>query len=67
MLNERLYWHILSNTYLFEAEWRTNKLTMFDSDNGFSPGRRQAIIWTNARKLLIRPLETNFNEIVIEI
>ena len=25
-----------------------NKLTIIGSDNGLSPGRRQAIIWTNA-------------------
>ena len=37
------------------------------SDNGLSPGRRQAIIWTNAGILLIRPLGTNFSEILIEI
>ena len=37
------------------------------SDNGLSPGRRQAIIWTNAGLLLIGPLETNFSEILIEI
>ena len=37
------------------------------SDNGLSPGRRQAIIWTNAGILLIRPLETNFSEIAILI
>ena len=37
------------------------------SDNGLSPVRRQAIIWTNARKLLIGPLETNFSEILIGI
>ena len=37
------------------------------SDNGLSPVRRQAIIWTNARILLIGPLGTNFSEIVIEI
>ena len=44
-----------------------NKLTIIGSDNGLSPGRRQAIIWTNAELLLIRPLGTNFNEILIEI
>ena len=33
------------------------------SDNGLSPGRRQAIIWTNAGILLIEPLWTNFSEI----
>ena len=42
-------------------------LTNIDSDNGLSPSRRQAIIWTNAGLLLIGPLGTNFNEILIEI
>ena len=32
-------------------------------DNGLSPGRCRAIIWTNAGILLIWPLGTNFNEI----
>ena len=39
------------------------KLTIIGSDNGLSPGRRQAIIWTNARILLIWPLWTNFSDI----
>ena len=43
------------------------KLTIIGSDNGLSPGRRQAIIWTNAGILLIGPLWTNFCEIVIKI
>ena len=43
------------------------KLTIIGSDYGLSPGRRQAIIWTNAGILLIRPLGTNFNEMLIEI
>ena len=42
-------------------------LTIIGSDNGLSPDRRQAINWTNAGLLLIRPLGTNFSEIVIEI
>ena len=42
-------------------------LTIIGSDNGLSPGRRQAIIRTRAGILLIRPLGTNFNEILIEI
>ena len=37
------------------------------SDNGLSPCRRQAIIWTNVGILLIGPLGTNFSEILIEI
>ena len=44
-----------------------SKLTIIGSDNGLSPGRRQAIIWTNAGILLIRLLGTNFNEILVEI
>ena len=44
-----------------------NNLTIFGSDNGFAPGRRQAIIWTNDGILLIRPFGTNFSEISIEI
>ena len=43
------------------------KLTIIGADNGLSPGRRQAIIWTNAGILLIGPLGTNFIEILIGI
>ena len=42
-------------------------LTIIGSDNGLSPGRRQAIIWTNAGILLIGPLGINFSEILIKI
>ena len=41
--------------------------TIIGSDNGMSPGRRQAIIWTNAGILLIPPIGTIFNETLIEI
>ena len=40
--------------------------TSIGSDNDLSPGRRQAIIWTNAGILLIRPLGRNFSENSIE-
>ena len=43
-----------------------SKLTIIVSDNGLSPGRRQAINWNNDI-LLIRPSATKFNEILIEI
>ena len=43
------------------------KLTITGSDNGLSPGRRQAIIWINVGILLIRTLGTNFSEILSEI
>ena len=42
-------------------------LTIIGSDNGLSPGRRQAIIGTNAGILLIRTLGTNFSEILNEV
>ena len=42
-------------------------LTIIGSDNGLSPDRWQTIIWTYAGMLLIRPLETNFSEILIKI
>ena len=42
-------------------------LTNIGSDNGLPPGRRQAIIWTNAGILLIWPLGTNVSENSIEI
>ena len=42
-----------------------SKLTIIGSDNGLSPGRRQAIIWTNAGILSIGPLGTNLNEMLI--
>ena len=44
-----------------------SKLTTIGWDNGLAPGRRQAIIWTNAWILLIWPLETNLSESLIEI
>ena len=42
-------------------------LTIIGSDNGLSPGRRQAIVWTNAGIVLIWPLGTNFCEYLIGI
>ena len=43
------------------------KLTIIGSDNGLSPERRQAIIWTDAGILLIGPFSRNFSEILIDI
>ena len=43
------------------------KLTTIGSDNGLSPGRHQAIIWTIAGILLIGPFGTNFSETLIGI
>ena len=64
-------WFMINNTP--STHWGrvthicVGKLTIIGSVNGLSPGRRQAIIWTNAGILLIGPLGTNFSEILIEI
>ena len=42
-------------------------LTIIGSDNGLSPVRRQAIIWTNDGLLLVEPLGTKLSENSIEI
>ena len=63
---------LLSQEQLVLTHWGrvhicVSKLSIIGSDNGLSPGRRQAIIWTNAGILLIRTLGTNFSEILGEI
>ena len=44
-----------------------SKLTIIGSDDGLSPDRRQAIVWTNAGISLIKPFGTNFSEILSEL
>ena len=44
-----------------------SKVTIIASDNGLSPGRRQAIIWNNAGMLSVGLLGTDFSEIFIQI
>ena len=44
-----------------------NKIIIIRSDNGLSPGRRQAIIWISAIILSIGTLKINFSEVLIEI
>ena len=44
-----------------------SKLNIIASDNGLSPGKHQAIIWTNDGILLTGPPGTNFSEIFSEI
>ena len=58
--NELTHWSRVSHICI-------SKITIIGSDNGLSPGRRQAIIWTSVGILLIGPLGTNFSEISIEI
>ena len=58
-------------SWLTHWGWMTyigaSKVTITGSDNGLSPGWRQAMIWTNAGILLIGPLRTNFSGISIQI
>ena len=44
-----------------------SELTIIGSDNGLPPGRRQAIIRTNAGILLIRASKANFSEVLSNI
>ena len=81
MHNDCLYLDLTSDDYLYPQviwiksfpHWSrvthicVDNLTIIDSDNGLSPGRRLAIIWTSARMLLIGPLVTNLGEIVFKI
>ena len=68
-----VYIYIYLRTAVILTHWGrvthicVGNLTIIGSDNGLSPGRRQAIIWTNAGILLIRTLGTNFSEILIQI
>ena len=58
-----LYAHLLTH-WGWVTHICISELTIIGSDNGLSPGRREAIIWTNDGILLIGPLETNFSEIL---
>ena len=55
--------HVTSVKFI-AAEWRVGNLTITDSNNGLSPGRHQAIIWTNGRILLIVYLGTSFGDFI---
>ena len=66
--------HVWSNVYQTLTHWGrvthiyVSELTSIGSDNGLSPGWRQAIIWNNAGLLLlIEPSGTNFSDISIGI
>ena len=57
-------WAFLGKIYMHIC---VGKLTIIGSDNGLSPGRRQAIIGNNAGILLIGSVGINFSEIPIVI
>ena len=59
-----MHWALRSSNHI---SLNQGKSIIIGSDNGLLPGRRQAIIWTNAAILLIEPLRTKFGEILSEI
>ena len=58
---------LLSTHWGWVMHTSVGNLTITGSDNGLSPGRRQAIIWTNTGILLIGPIRTNFIEISMKV
>ena len=61
-------WYAINLTHWGRVTHKcVSKQTIIGSDNSLSPGRRQAIIWTNAGILLIGNLGINFSETLIEI
>ena len=73
--DKKLYfWQVFCNVlYVLLTHWGrvtqicVSILTIIGSDNGLSPGRRQAIKWTNAGILSIGPPGTISSEILIRI
>ena len=63
-LRNKFHWNLNS---LRPGNICVSNLTIIGSDNGLSPGRRQAIIGTSAGILLIVPQGTNFSAILIKI
>ena len=61
------FWLSYSGSVNLTHWGRVTHITIIGSDNGLPPGRRQAIIWTNAGILLNGPMGTKFSEILIEI
>ena len=61
----RIYTHTHTHIYIYLYICVT-KLSIIGSNNGLSPVRCQAIIWTNAGILLIEPLGTNWSIFIDE-
>ena len=59
-LNELTHWSRVMHICV-------SKFTIIGSDNGLSPGQHQAVIWTSAAILSIRPEGTYFSEILFKI
>ena len=57
----------LINSLRSSDAYMRRKQANIGSDNGWAPGRRQVIIWTNTGILLTGNLESNFSEILNEV
>ena len=73
-MKEKISWNVVCKITAFcfglnvLTHWvRVTHICVDGSDNGLSPVRRQAIIWTIAGILLIGPSRTSFSEILIRI
>ena len=60
-------WYVLSNSFKPSDAYMRHETNHHWSRYGLSPGRRQAIIWTNAGILLFQNLETSLSGILSEI
>ena len=58
-----VYYSMRLNSLRRSDAYMRQDLTIIGSDNGLSPGRRQAIIWTNAGIMFLGSLGTNLIEI----
>ena len=63
----KFYWTLFLTHWGRATHICVSKFSIIASDNGLSPGRRQAIIWNNAGISSIGLLGTNFSEILIGI
>ena len=64
MINSKLIYSRL--THWGQVTHMCHKIIIFGSDNGLSPGHHEAIIWTCAGMLLIGPIGSIFNDILIK-
>ena len=66
MGSQRIFEGYMFNSVRLNDAVCVDILTIIGSDNGLSPGQRQAIIWTNDRILSIRPLGIRNSYIFIQ-
>ena len=63
----KINWWSLNSLLPSDVYICIGKIIIIGPDNGLLPGRRRAIIWTNAGILTIGPLGTSLSEMLIKI